>query len=84
MATKNKKYLITIDKNMCIGAGNCTQIANEVFSLSKQGKVVLNKGNFLSEYKNTTFKDLVNAANNCPVKAIKIINAKTKSQIFPK
>jgi len=61
----NKK--IVIDKNLCIGCGLCESLCPEVFKLQSDGKskVIKEKG--------CEKCDCELVADNCPVKAIKIV-----------
>jgi len=56
---------VSVDKEKCIGCGACVSICSEVFEL-KDGKVNLKK-------EETDEKCAKEAADNCPVQAIKIV-----------
>lgn len=57
---------ITINKDLCIGCGLCTTIAEKTFKLDDDGKVGIINPNGNSEEK------IKEAAESCPVGAIKI------------
>jgi ferredoxin len=59
------KYKISIDSKKCIGCGSCVAICEKVFEL-KNGKAVVKK-------KESDEKCVKEAADLCPVQAIKII-----------
>lgn len=67
-----KKYGIMITKD-CIGCGSCEAIAPELFKLDKktQKSIVLKK-----EIDEKDYKKAKEAANACPVEAIKIAEKK--------
>lgn len=67
---------ITVDKDLCIGAGVCTAIASQSFELDGDGKAIITDG-IDQETKDT----LLDAAKACPVAAIIIKQSGT--QIFP-
>ena len=58
------KYKIEVDRNKCIGCGACVALCGEVFEL---------KGGKAAAKKKESDKDCVkDAADNCPVQAIKL------------
>jgi ferredoxin len=71
------KYLVEIDRDVCIGAASCVAIAANSFKLDEQNKVLILEGNWDSD------EILLAAAQSCPVFAIKIKDAATGRQIFP-
>ena len=83
MDSQNRQIKIIVDKDSCIGVASCVQIAGEVFSLAPDGRVMLNKGDTLVEYPNTTLEKLIEAAKSCPTQAIKIVDVTTGKNIFP-
>jgi len=80
MSKESKKVKISkivIDRNLCIGCGNCTAIAPEVFELDKDGKSVV------KNQKGADNEIILNAAQSCPVGAIILYDEKGK-KIWPK
>jgi ferredoxin len=57
---------ITVDRNTCIGSGNCTVWAPGTFTLTSDGLVSLSTAG------GDETDAVVEAAQNCPVKAIKV------------
>lgn len=57
---------ITVDKDKCIGCGACVAIASESFKLGDDGKAEV------IEPAGDKEKEIRNAAEGCPVGAIKI------------
>lgn len=71
------KYKITVDRNLCIGAGSCVAVAPLAFALDNEAKaIVLESAN--QEDDNTVLE----AAKACPVAAI-ILHDETGKQVFP-
>jgi len=62
-----KKYKITVTDD-CIGCGSCEAIAPKLFKLNKQGKSVPLK----NEITEKDYPEAKEAADSCPVSAIKI------------
>ena len=57
---------ITIDKDKCIGCGACTALASKTFRLADDGKAEA------IEPAKDKEEEIKNAAESCPVEAIKI------------
>lgn len=72
-----RKYTITIDRNLCIGAATCVALAPRAYQLDSEAKAV-----FLPTAEEETDQSLLEAARGCPVMAI-IIKDETGAQIFP-
>jgi len=66
-------YIPTIDEGSCIGHGDCTELAPEVFHVEDCARVI---GTGPDE-------QILAAANECPVGAISIVDSETGEQIFP-
>ena len=71
------KYKVTIDRNLCIGAGSCVAIAPKVFALDSEAKAIL-----LPTANEEDDENILEAAKACPVAAI-IVTDETGKQIFP-
>ena len=71
------KYKVTIDRNLCIGAGSCVAIAPKVFALDSEAKAIL-----LPTVNEEDDTNVLEAAKACPVAAI-IITDETGKQVFP-
>jgi ferredoxin len=74
------KYLITFDREACIGALACNAVAPNFWVLAKDGKVDLKDATFNKETKkweliiaDPDFKINDDAAYSCPVSVIKIV-----------
>jgi ferredoxin len=71
------KYKIEIDKKLCIGCGSCNAIAPKTFGMNADMKAEVKKGVQDND------KTILQAAESCPVFAIKLTDEKGK-RIFPK
>ncbi len=72
-----KDLKITVDRDTCIGDGLCCNDAPETFEMDNDQIAVV---------KNPVGDDvdtIVEAARNCPVEAIKVVDTKTGKQLFP-
>jgi ferredoxin len=67
---------VRVDRDLCIGAGNCVAAAPTVFKLDKDNKAVVLKLESVDE------DTLMDAAESCPVDAI-IIEDDNGNQIYP-
>jgi len=72
------KYKVVIDKDKCIGAGSCINVAPLTFRMGTDNKVELIDQDGNSDEEKTL------AATSCPVGAIKIINTETGEAVWPK
>jgi len=72
-----KTLKITVDRNLCIGAGTCVAIAAKTFILDEEGKAIIIKS--ANEEEKQT---IIDAAKACPVAAI-IIEDENGKRIFP-
>jgi ferredoxin len=67
---------VRIDRNLCIGLGNCVAVAPTVFKLDKSNKAVVLKPESVDE------DTLMNAAESCPENAV-IIEDDDGNQLYP-
>ncbi len=65
-----------VDREKCIGAGNCVEVAPTVFQLDDEKKAVVADPNSVDE------DTLVEAADVCPTLAITLFND-AGDQIYP-
>ena len=73
----NRKYKITIKKDLCIGAASCSAIASNTFGLDDNNIVFIKEGEWDED------EIILAAAQSCPVFAIIIEDLETGKQIFP-
>jgi ferredoxin len=72
------KYKVVVDKNKCIGAGSCADLAGLTFKLGEDKKAEL-----IDQDGNSDEEKLL-AAQSCPVMAITVINTATGETVWPK
>lgn len=72
-----KKYKITVDRGLCIGAASCVALAMKTFALDPENKAIILEGEGDSD-------EMIRlAAESCPTKAIILENAQTGEQEYP-
>lgn len=67
---------VKIDRNLCIGLGNCVAAAPTVFKLDKSNKAVV------MDIKSVDEETLMIAAESCPENAV-IIEDDNGNQLYP-
>lgn len=77
MNIKVRKYTITINRALCIGAGSCIAIAPRAYALDNEAKAI-----FLPTIDEESDPALLDAAKACPTAAIIICDENGK-QVFP-
>ncbi|MGD1836793.1 MAG: DnaJ domain-containing protein [Nitrososphaeraceae archaeon] len=78
---KKNRFNILIEPSLCMAFGSCEILAPQVFYVEKN-KIINPKAEVISEIGHD-FETILNAAETCPTKAIKIIDRETGRQIFP-
>lgn len=71
------KYKVTVDRNLCIGAGSCVAVAPKAFALDNEAKAIV-----LPTAGDEDDNTLLESAKSCPVAAI-IVTDETGKQVFP-
>lgn len=72
-----KRWKITIDRDLCIGAASCVALAMKTFALDSENKAIILEGE-------GDPPDLVKlAAESCPTKAIILRDAESGKQEYP-
>lgn len=67
---------VTVDRDLCIGAGNCVAIAPSVFRLDDERKAVVMVPSSIDD------ETLEEAAESCPTMAV-ILEDDEGNQVFP-
>jgi ferredoxin len=75
--TTSEGLVIEIDRELCYGFGDCVSSAPGVFELDDDEKAIV------VDAKGASRDHLVDAAANCPVNAITIVDASTGEAVFP-
>ena len=69
------RILIEVDRDLCIGSGDCVESAPDVFALDDDGKAIV------LDPDAQPVDEVVEAARNCPVTAIFVIGE--NGDIYP-
>lgn len=75
---QTQELTIEIDHGNCISCGTCTAIAPKTFELDKSAKTQIKKEPI------DDLKTVLDAAESCPVEAIRIIERQTGKTLWPK
>ena len=67
---------VRVDRDLCMGAGNCVAIAPSVFELDQEGKAIVLDPTSVDE------DMLMEAAESCPFEAI-IVEDERGDQVYP-
>jgi len=78
---KQPDLFVDVDKSLCIGCCSCEIIAPDVFEINKASKS--NPKSSVINQKGAGINKIMNAAETCPTKAIKVENKDTKEKLFP-
>ena len=73
-----RSLVITVDRDLCIGAATCVAIAPQTFMLDSEAKAII-----LSTSDVETDETIIDAARGCPVAAI-LIREANGNLVFPK
>lgn len=72
-----KKWKITVDRDLCIGAASCVALAMKTFELDSENKAVILEGE-------GDLPEMIKlAAESCPTKAIILVDPETGEQEYP-
>ena len=72
---------VNVDKSLCIGCCSCEIIAPTVFEVDKNSQT--NPKSKVINQKGAGVNKIMNAAETCPTKAIRVENIRTKEKLFP-
>lgn len=78
---KQPDLFVNVDKSLCIGCCSCEIIAPDVFSINKESRS--NPKSSVINQKGAGINKIMNAAETCPTKAIRVDNAETKERLYP-
>ncbi|MGY5152089.1 MAG: DnaJ domain-containing protein [Candidatus Nitrosopumilus sp. bin_6a] len=78
---KQPELFVDVDESLCIGCCSCEIIAPDVFEINKSSKS--NPKSSVINQKGAGINKIMNAAETCPTKAIKVENKITKEKLFP-
>ncbi len=69
--------IVTVDRNLCIGAAPCVAIAGSVFQLDEEGKAIVIDAHGADD------ETIKLAAEACPTRAIILQDEATGKQLYP-
>lgn len=72
---------VDVDKSLCIGCCSCEIIAPDVFEINKNSKS--NPKSSVINPKGAGVNQIMNAAETCPTRAIRVENIDTKERLYP-
>ena len=72
---------VDVDKSLCIGCCSCEIIAPDVFQINKNSKS--NPKSSVIDPKGAGINRIMNAAETCPTKAIRVEDSDTREKLFP-
>jgi ferredoxin len=72
---------VDVDKSLCIGCCSCEIIAPDVFQINKNSRS--NPKSSVINPKGAGINKIMNAAETCPTRAIRVENADTKERLYP-
>ena len=72
-----RKIQVSVDHDICVGNAMCITIATNAFKLNDERQAVS------ANPDGDTEEIILEAAENCPVAAIKVMDADTGEQLFP-
>ena len=78
---KQPNLFVDVDKSLCIGCCSCEIIAPNVFEVDKKSRS--NPKSSVINQKGAGINKIMNAAETCPTKAIRVENSDTKEKLFP-
>jgi len=78
---KQPNLFVDVDKSLCIGCCSCEIIAPDVFEINKKSRS--NPKSSVINQKGAGVNKIMNAAETCPTKAIRVENSDTKEKLFP-
>jgi ferredoxin len=80
-AKKEPDLSVNVDHSLCIGCCSCETIAPQVFAVDKISK--MNPKSSVINRKGAKAEKIMDAAQTCPTKAIKVEDKETGSRLYP-
>lgn len=82
----NKRLILSVEQNLCMGAESCVRLAPEVFALDESrlgGKETEPLGMREVMDREVPSEKIMSASQTCPYKAIRVVDAESGDQLFP-
>ena len=73
----SRKLRVSVDHNICVGNAMCETFAPKVFVLNED------RQSEVADPTADTEENILEAAENCPVSAIRVVDAETGETLFP-
>lgn len=74
---------IKVDRDLCIGTGNCVDAASKTFELDEENICIVKDPTPETEGRDSD-ENILEAAKSCPVTAILLFDEETGEPIYPK
>jgi len=83
VTSDEKKFVLSVEQSLCMGAESCVALAPEIFALdsSQINKAPLGMRDVMA--REVPSEKILSAAQTCPYKAIHVKDADTGEQLFP-
>ena len=81
MQEKEQDLSVNVDHSLCIGCCSCETIAPQVFAVDKSSK--MNPKSSVINQRGTKSDRIMDAAQTCPTKAIRVEEKETKRRLYP-
>jgi len=78
---RQPNIFVDVDKSLCIGCCSCEIIAPDVFEINKA--TMMNPKSSVINQRGAGVNKIMNAAETCPTKAIRVENLDTRERLFP-
>jgi ferredoxin len=78
---KEQDLSVNVDHSLCIGCCSCETIAPKVFAVDKTSK--MNPKSSVINRKGAKAEKIIDAAQTCPTKAIKVEDEETGKRLYP-
>jgi ferredoxin len=72
-----RRVVATVDHAVCVGNAGCVAIAPDVFTLDE------NRQSIVADPDGASWELILEAAENCPVGAISVVDAASGEPVFP-
>jgi ferredoxin len=77
MERTNRRLRVTVDQSACVGNASCVATAPNVFALDE------NRQSTVRDPGADTWELVIEAAENCPVGAISVVDEASGESLFP-
>jgi ferredoxin/predicted CopG family antitoxin len=86
VTSDNRRLILSVEQNLCMGAESCVRLAPEIFALD-ESRLSGSEGEPLGMRevmdREVPSEKILSAVQTCPYKAIRVVDAESGEQIFP-